>query len=133
MWEVQAAVSWPHGHCCWWPRRLSRGQEVCFCGTAQGEAVIPPSRESAHSQIGKQLVRSLHSHVSAHSFYLPCVKVDIVDFNGSFLARVRDFAGANPIILVITKVIVLCIHSVFLYCPVLFFTTIICQLKLLLS
>jgi hypothetical protein len=49
------------------------------------------------------------------------VKVDIVDFNGSFLARVRDFAGANPIILVITKVIVLCIHSVFLYCPVLFF------------
>ncbi|GJM89961.1 hypothetical protein PR202_ga06193 [Eleusine coracana subsp. coracana] len=30
--------------------------------------------------------------------------VDIVDFNGSFLARVRDFAGANPIILVITKI-----------------------------
>ncbi|MCD7461784.1 Nitric oxide synthase, brain [Datura stramonium] len=31
-------------------------------------------------------------------------EVDIVDFNGSFLARVRDLAGANPIILVITKV-----------------------------
>ncbi|KAM3317753.1 hypothetical protein ACQJBY_035454 [Aegilops geniculata] len=30
--------------------------------------------------------------------------VDIVDFNGSFLARIRDFAGANPIVLVITKV-----------------------------
>ncbi|XP_051114750.1 putative nitric oxide synthase [Andrographis paniculata] len=30
--------------------------------------------------------------------------VDIVDFNGSFLAKVRDLAGANPIILVITKV-----------------------------
>ncbi|PQQ04346.1 putative nitric oxide synthase [Prunus yedoensis var. nudiflora] len=30
--------------------------------------------------------------------------VDVVDFNGSFLARVRDLAGANPIILVITKV-----------------------------
>ncbi|XP_050385783.1 NO-associated protein 1, chloroplastic/mitochondrial isoform X2 [Argentina anserina] len=30
--------------------------------------------------------------------------VDIVDFNGSFLARVRDLAGANPIILVITKI-----------------------------
>ncbi|XP_030934143.1 NO-associated protein 1, chloroplastic/mitochondrial-like isoform X3 [Quercus lobata] len=30
--------------------------------------------------------------------------VDIVDFNGSFLARVRDLAGANPIILVVTKV-----------------------------
>jgi len=32
------------------------------------------------------------------------IQVDIVDFNGSFLTRVRDFAGANPIILVITKV-----------------------------
>ncbi|KAK9075202.1 hypothetical protein SSX86_003523 [Deinandra increscens subsp. villosa] len=30
--------------------------------------------------------------------------VDIVDFNGSFLAHVRDLAGANPIILVMTKV-----------------------------
>lgn len=30
--------------------------------------------------------------------------VDIVDFNGSFLARVRDLTGANPIILVVTKV-----------------------------
>lgn len=30
--------------------------------------------------------------------------VDIVDFNGSFLTRVRDLVGANPIILVITKV-----------------------------
>ncbi|XP_004309052.1 PREDICTED: putative nitric oxide synthase-like [Fragaria vesca subsp. vesca] len=30
--------------------------------------------------------------------------VDIVDFNGSFLARMRDLAGANPIILVITKI-----------------------------
>lgn len=30
--------------------------------------------------------------------------VDIVDFNGSFLARIRDLAGANPITPVITKV-----------------------------
>lgn len=30
--------------------------------------------------------------------------VDIVDFNGSFLSRVRDLAGANPIIMVVTKV-----------------------------
>ncbi|KAL3755910.1 hypothetical protein ACJRO7_002887 [Eucalyptus globulus] len=30
--------------------------------------------------------------------------VDIVDFNGSFLSRVRDLVGANPIILVVTKV-----------------------------
>lgn len=28
-----------------------------------------------------------------------------MDFNGSFLAHVRDLAGANPIILVVTKVI----------------------------
>jgi|APAra0007618257_1042622.scaffolds.fasta_scaffold01193_10 ribosome biogenesis GTPase A len=43
-------------------------------------------------------------------FYVPrdrqlvVLQVDIVDFNGSFLARVRDLVGANPIILVITKV-----------------------------
>ncbi|KAE8022413.1 hypothetical protein FH972_008215 [Carpinus fangiana] len=30
-------------------------------------------------------------------------EVDIVDFNGSFLARVCDLAGSNPIILVVTK------------------------------
>ncbi|CAM6112036.1 unnamed protein product [Calypogeia fissa] len=30
--------------------------------------------------------------------------VDIVDFNGSFLNRVRDLVGANPIVLVLTKV-----------------------------
>ncbi|GAU27613.1 hypothetical protein TSUD_270020 [Trifolium subterraneum] len=30
--------------------------------------------------------------------------VDIVDFNGSFLARVRDLVGANPIIMVVTKI-----------------------------
>lgn len=33
-----------------------------------------------------------------------CVQVDIVDFNGSFLTRVRDLVGANPIIMVLTKV-----------------------------
>ncbi|OMO71181.1 NO-associated protein 1, chloroplastic/mitochondrial-like protein, partial [Corchorus capsularis] len=30
--------------------------------------------------------------------------VDIVNFNGNFLSRVRDIAGANLIILVVTKV-----------------------------
>ncbi|KZV41068.1 nitric oxide synthase [Dorcoceras hygrometricum] len=30
--------------------------------------------------------------------------VDVVDFNGSFLSRIRDIAGSNPIILVVTKV-----------------------------
>lgn len=39
------------------------------------------------------------------SLMLNHLQVDIIDFNGSFLARVRDFAGANPIILVVTKVI----------------------------
>lgn len=29
-----------------------------------------------------------------------------MDFSGSFLARVRDLAGANPIILVVTKVVI---------------------------
>lgn len=38
------------------------------------------------------------------SFCLNNLQVDIVDFNGSFLARVRDLTGANPIILVVTKV-----------------------------
>lgn len=33
--------------------------------------------------------------------------VDIVDFNGSFLSRVRDLVGANPIILVVTKFLTL--------------------------
>ncbi|CAA6663289.1 unnamed protein product [Spirodela intermedia] len=30
--------------------------------------------------------------------------VDIIDFNGSFLGRIRDLVGSNPIILVVTKV-----------------------------
>lgn len=42
------------------------------------------------------------------------MQVDIVDFNGSFLARIRDLAGANPIILVITKVTILCNITVML-------------------
>lgn len=45
-----------------------------------------------------------------HLFLIPPVnklQVDIVDFNGSFLARVRDIAGANPIILVLTKVLLM--------------------------
>ncbi|KAL3341892.1 hypothetical protein AABB24_026087 [Solanum stoloniferum] len=57
---------------------------------------------------GKQFVtaeelREKLSHVR-HEKALIVKLVDIVDFNGSFLARVRDLAGANPIILVITKV-----------------------------
>lgn len=57
---------------------------------------------------GKQFVtaeelREKLSHLR-HDRALIVKLVDIVDFNGSFLARIRDLAGANPIILVVTKV-----------------------------
>ncbi|XP_011076376.1 putative nitric oxide synthase [Sesamum indicum] len=57
---------------------------------------------------GKQFVtaeelREKLSHLR-HEKALVVKLVDVVDFNGSFLARVRDLAGANPIILVVTKV-----------------------------
>ncbi|ERN00761.1 putative nitric oxide synthase isoform X1 [Amborella trichopoda] len=57
---------------------------------------------------GKQFIsaeelREKLSHLR-HEKVLIVKLVDIVDFNGSFLARIRDLAGANPIILVITKV-----------------------------
>ncbi|KAH7855084.1 hypothetical protein Vadar_021050 [Vaccinium darrowii] len=57
---------------------------------------------------GKQFVsaeelREKLSHLR-HENALIVKLVDVVDFNGSFLARVRDLAGANPIILVVTKV-----------------------------
>ncbi|KAM1141873.1 hypothetical protein ACFX2I_041789 [Malus domestica] len=57
---------------------------------------------------GKQFImaeelREKLSHLR-HEKALIVKLVDIVDFNGSFLARVRDLAGANPIILVVTKV-----------------------------
>ncbi|XP_030473360.2 NO-associated protein 1, chloroplastic/mitochondrial isoform X2 [Syzygium oleosum] len=57
---------------------------------------------------GKQFVtaeelRDKLSHLR-HEKALIVKLVDIVDFNGSFLSRVRDLVGANPIILVVTKV-----------------------------
>ncbi|XP_010264328.1 PREDICTED: putative nitric oxide synthase isoform X2 [Nelumbo nucifera] len=57
---------------------------------------------------GKQFIsaeelREKLSHLR-HEKALIVKLVDIVDFNGSFLARIRDLAGANPIILVITKI-----------------------------
>lgn len=56
---------------------------------------------------GKQFVtaeqlRDKLSHLR-HEKALIVKLVDVVDFNGSFLSRVRDLAGANPIILVVTK------------------------------
>ncbi|BBM98022.1 nitric-oxide synthase, plant [Marchantia polymorpha subsp. ruderalis] len=47
-------------------------------------------------------LRSQLSHLR-HQKALIVKLVDIVDFNGSFLTRVRDLVGANPIILVLTK------------------------------
>ncbi|XP_021751979.1 putative nitric oxide synthase [Chenopodium quinoa] len=57
---------------------------------------------------GKQFVtaeelRDKLSHLR-HEKALIVKLVDIVDFNGSFLSRVRDLTGANPIILVVTKI-----------------------------
>ncbi|XP_075513230.1 LOW QUALITY PROTEIN: putative nitric oxide synthase [Primulina tabacum] len=57
---------------------------------------------------GKQFVtaeelREKLSHLR-HEKALIVKLVDIVDFNGSFLSHIRDIAGANPIILVVTKV-----------------------------
>ncbi|XP_074281850.1 putative nitric oxide synthase [Silene latifolia] len=57
---------------------------------------------------GKQFVtaeqlRDKLSHLR-HEKALIVKLVDIVDFSGSFLNRVRDLSGANPIILVVTKV-----------------------------
>ncbi|XP_058104800.1 putative nitric oxide synthase isoform X3 [Magnolia sinica] len=53
--------------------------------------------------ISAEELREKLSHLR-HEKVLIVKLVDIVDFNGSFLARVRDLAGANPIILVVTKV-----------------------------
>ncbi|KAK7832336.1 no-associated protein 1 [Quercus suber] len=51
---------------------------------------------------GKQFVTAEQlSEKLSHLRYEKALIVDIVDFNGSFLARVRDLAGANPIILVV--------------------------------
>ncbi|KAL3685270.1 hypothetical protein R1sor_003292 [Riccia sorocarpa] len=47
-------------------------------------------------------LRSQLSHLR-HQKALIVKLVDIVDFNGSFLTRVRDLVGANPIIMVLTK------------------------------
>ncbi|GAB4825916.1 nitric oxide associated protein 1 [Ancistrocladus abbreviatus] len=57
---------------------------------------------------GKQFVtaeqlRDMLSHLR-HEKALIVKLVDIVDFSGSFLSHVRDLVGANPIILVVTKI-----------------------------
>ncbi|KAG6554501.1 hypothetical protein Mapa_003879 [Marchantia paleacea] len=54
---------------------------------------------------GFVLAEELRSQLSRlrHQKALIVKLVDIVDFNGSFLTRVRDLVGANPIIMVLTK------------------------------
>ncbi|KAK9120845.1 hypothetical protein Syun_018462 [Stephania yunnanensis] len=55
----------------------------------------------------ERLSNSPSSTSLLYSFTIAAItllSVDIVDFNGSFLARIRDLAGANPIILVVTKI-----------------------------
>ncbi|KAL0298389.1 UNVERIFIED_CONTAM: putative nitric oxide synthase [Sesamum radiatum] len=81
MWEVQASVPWAYDYCCWGNGGYSGGKQF----------------------VTAEELREKLSHLR-HEKALVVKLVDVVDFNGSFLARVRDLAGANPIILVVTKV-----------------------------
>ncbi|XP_074590313.1 putative nitric oxide synthase [Curcuma longa] len=75
---------------------LSHGHMVTAVG---GHGGYPGGKQF----ISAEELRDKLSHLR-HEKVLIVKLVDIVDFNGSFLARIRDLAGANPIILVITKV-----------------------------
>ncbi|CAN6984809.1 unnamed protein product [Brassica oleracea var. botrytis] len=83
-----------------------------ICGRCQllshGHMITAVGGNGGYAGGGKQFVsadelREKLSHLR-HEKALIVKLVDIVDFNGSFLARVRDLVGANPIILVITKI-----------------------------
>ncbi|KAL0400934.1 UNVERIFIED_CONTAM: Structural maintenance of chromosomes protein 2-1 [Sesamum latifolium] len=76
-----ASVPWAYDYCC-----LGNGG---YSGGKQFVSAEELREKLSHLRHEKALVVKL---------------VDVVDFNGSFLARVRDLAGANPIILVVTKV-----------------------------
>ncbi|CAM6093130.1 unnamed protein product [Calypogeia fissa] len=77
-------------------RLLSQGQMIPAVGGVggygEGKGYIPAEQ-----------LRTQLSHLR-HEKALVVKLVDIVDFNGSFLNRVRDLVGANPIVLVLTKV-----------------------------
>ncbi|KAG6525961.1 hypothetical protein ZIOFF_015934 [Zingiber officinale] len=75
---------------------LSHGHMVTAVG---GHGGYPGGKQF----ISAEELRDKLSHLR-HEKVLIVKLVDIVDFNGSFLSRIRDLAGANPIILVITKV-----------------------------
>ncbi|XP_038683754.1 NO-associated protein 1, chloroplastic/mitochondrial [Tripterygium wilfordii] len=84
---------------------------TCICGRCKllshGHMITAVGGNGGYSG-GKQFItadqlREKLSHLRLEKALIVKL-VDIVDFNGSFLARVRDLAGANPIILVVTKV-----------------------------
>ncbi|GMH08780.1 hypothetical protein Nepgr_010620 [Nepenthes gracilis] len=77
-------------------RLLSHGHMITAVG---GNGGYPGGKQF----ITAEQLRDKLSHLR-HEKALIIKLVDIVDFNGSFLAHVRDLVGANPIILVVTKV-----------------------------
>ncbi|CAB4303845.1 unnamed protein product [Prunus armeniaca] len=79
-----------------WCKLLSRGHMITAVGGNGGYS-------GGKQFIMAEQLRKKLAHLR-HERALIVKLVDIVDFNGSFLARVRDLAGANPIIIVITKV-----------------------------
>ncbi|KAL0304106.1 UNVERIFIED_CONTAM: putative nitric oxide synthase [Sesamum radiatum] len=96
---------------CWDPKKKHRQLRTVLCGRCRllshGHMITAVGGNGGYSG-GKQFVtaeelREKLSHLRQEKA-LVVKLVDVVDFNGSFLARVRDLAGANPIILVVTKV-----------------------------
>ncbi|XP_065016149.1 putative nitric oxide synthase isoform X1 [Musa acuminata AAA Group] len=92
-------------------KKIHRQLKTILCGRCKllshGHMVTAVGGHGGYSG-GKQFISAeeLREKLSylRHEKALIVKLVDIVDFNGSFLARIRDLAGANPIILVITKV-----------------------------
>jgi hypothetical protein len=76
-----------------------RHEKALIVKLVPGEAVVPPSEKAL---IVKLVATSKRHLISPHGTWMmtdfyahfSLMQVDIVDFNGSFLARVRDFAGA---------------------------------------
>ncbi|KAI4332737.1 hypothetical protein L6164_017621 [Bauhinia variegata] len=75
---------------------LSHGQMITAVGGHGGYS-------GGKSFITAEQLREKLSHLR-HEKALIVKLVDIIDFNGSFLSRIRDLAGSNPIILVVTKI-----------------------------
>ncbi|KAF3324765.1 nitric oxide-associated protein [Carex littledalei] len=78
-------------------RLLSQGHMITAVG---GHGGYPGGKQF----VSAEELRQKLSHLRHDKVLIVKLVVDIVDFNGSFLSRIRDLAGANPIILVVTKV-----------------------------